>query len=238
MEWKSEGIILKSQKFSEDSRILTVFSEDFGKNSGIFKNIKQSIQIGDINYIIWKGRSVERLGTFKIENIFSPFSYVIEISVGLYAIQSACTLCTKGLPERAPHKNLFQSLKNLLLSLKFSEFSDCMLSYAYFEIDFLKEIGFGLDLQKCAVTGDKKGLFYLSPKTGKAVTKEVGEKYKDKLFIIPKFLLSNNFHATKKDILYALKITEHFLRYFFESVDAKDIPAIRSRLIEEFQNLA
>lgn len=236
MEWQSESIVLNSKKFSEDSRILTTFSEAYGKSSGILKNVRQSVQIGDLSHITWRGRNFEKLGTLKVENIFSPFSYVIENTVGLYALQSACALCSKGLPEKAPHKNLFKSLKSLFLSLKYCEFSECMMQYVFFEIDFLKEMGFGLDFSKCAVTGKRENLYYLSPRTGKAATKDAGEAYKDKLFIIPKFFLSHS-PASREEILNALKISSHFLRHAFLSTSASgELPNIRSRLIEEFEN--
>lgn len=236
MEWQSESIVLNSKKFSEDSRILTTFSEAYGKSSGILKNIRQSVQIGDLSHITWRGRNFEKLGTLKIENIFSPFAYVIENALGLFALQSACALCSKGLPEKAPHKNLFKSLKSLFLSLKYCEFNECMLQYIFFEIDFLKEMGFGLDFSKCAVTGKRENLYYLSPRTGKAATKAVGEAYKDKLFVIPKFFLSN-VPASRDDILNALKIISHFLKHAFLATSTSgELPEVRLRLIEEFES--
>ncbi|GHU10677.1 hypothetical protein FACS189449_00580 [Alphaproteobacteria bacterium] len=187
MQWREECIILSLKAFSESSRIVTVFNKSLGKTSGLVKGMKASIQPGDVSDVCWRGRSAERLGTLTIENIFSPFVHVFKNSAGVFAIDSACSLCRNGMPEKAPHPELFDELKSLMLAISRR---DWIVDYVFFEMKFLSEVGFGLDLSKCALTGATEGLAYVSPKTGCAVTAEAGEKYKDKLFKLPEFLLS------------------------------------------------
>ncbi|GHT93853.1 hypothetical protein FACS1894122_09760 [Alphaproteobacteria bacterium] len=186
MQWRDECIILSLKAFSESSRIVTVFNKSLGKTSGLVNGMKASIQPGDVSDVSWRGRSAERLGTLTVENVFSPFVHVFKNSSGIFAIDSACSMCRNGMPEKAPHPELFDELKSLMLAISRG---DWIVDYVFFEMKFLSEVGFGLDLSKCALTGATEGLAYISPKTGCAVTAEAGEKYKDKLFKLPDFLL-------------------------------------------------
>ena len=229
MQWQAQSIILSIKQFGENLRIVTVFNREIGKVSGLLKSSKTVVQPGDLSEVQWKGKTADQLGTLKIENIFSPFSYVFSSPTEILAIDSACTLCGNGLPEKAPHEKLFDSLKLLMFNIvKKNWFAD----YVFFEKIFLSEIGMGLDLSKCAVTGKKENLFYVSPRTGKAVIKEVGEKYKDKLFVLPEFLLKDFMLPSNDDILSALNITGHFLEMFFHGINGRKLPLSRDYLIQ------
>jgi DNA repair protein RecO (recombination protein O) len=199
-----------------------------GKISGLVTGLKQSLQSGDISDVTWNGRTAEQLGRFKMEIIFSPFVHIINNPIGIFIIENACFLCLKGLPEKAPHPNLYDALKTLLLSMPKEK--DFLINYVFFEIQFLAEVGVGLSLSRCAVTGKTEGLFYVSPKTGCAITKEAGEKHKDKLFVLPPFLVSND-TPTDNDIFSALKITEHFLKIYFYGINIERLPLSRNYLM-------
>jgi DNA repair protein RecO (recombination protein O) len=231
MQWRGVGIILSVKHFSENSRIVTIFSESIGKSSGLVRDLKSSIQLGDICDVTWSGRTSEHLGSFKIETIFSPFCHVFKDASGLLAISSACAMCKNGLPDRAAHQLLFESLKSFLLSVAKGNW---IVDYVFFEISLLSEVGFGLNLSKCAVSGEIIGLRYVSPKTGCAVTQQVGEKYRDKLFLLPGFMASGDRSglATKYDIFCALNITGHFLKIYFYGINGKGLPLARDYLLE------
>ena len=229
MQWQEQSIILSIKPFSENCRIVSVFNRTMGKTSGLIKGTKTVIHVGDICDVTWKGRNIDQLGTFKIETVFSPFSFVFENPLEILAIDSVCTLCYNGLPDKAPHGKLFDAVKRFLLELVHK---DWLLNYVFFEKMFLSEVGIGLSLSQCAVTGKKDGLFYVSPRTGKAVTKEVGEKYKDRLFVLPKFLLNSDEDPSKEDILLALKITQHFLKIYFCGISSRELPMSREYLVQ------
>ncbi|MDR2268390.1 MAG: DNA repair protein RecO [Holosporaceae bacterium] len=229
MQWREEGIVLSQKYFSENSRIVTIFNRSLGKVSGLQKGLKTPVHPGDIGDIIWKGRTSEHLGLLTIENIFSPFTHVLGNSYGVFAIDSACSLCKNGMPEKAPHPGLFDSLKALMFSVPSSNW---IVDYIFFEIKFLSEVGFGLDLSKCVLTGAVEGLSYVSPRTGRAVTKEAGEKYRNKLLKLPKFLVSGDRNPESEDIFYALKITEHFLRAYFYDINGRGLPFSRDYLVK------
>ncbi|MDR2067848.1 MAG: DNA repair protein RecO [Holosporaceae bacterium] len=230
MQWQESSIVLSTRLFAENLRIVTVFNETFGKTSGLVRGIKIPIQHGDISHVLWRGRTSEQLGTFQIENVFSPFCHVFADHQRILILESACTLCSKGLPEKAPHPKLFGALKSLLLSIAKENW---LINYVFFEISFLAEVGMGLDLSKCAVTGKTDDLFYVSPCTGRAVIKSVGEGYKDRLFRLPSFLVSNDNCPSNVDIFSALEMTGHFLQMYFYGISCRKLPLSRDYLLAE-----
>jgi DNA repair protein RecO (recombination protein O) len=230
LQWQESSIVLSARLFAENLRIVTVFNETFGKTSGLVRGIKTPIQFGDVSHVLWRGRAPEQLGTFQVENVFSPFCHVFTDSRRILVIESACTLCSKGLPEKAPHPRLFNALKSLFLSITRE---DWLINYVFFEISFLAEVGMGLDLSKCAVTGQTDNLFYVSPCTGRAVTKAVGENYKDRLFRLPSFLVSNDNCPSNTDIFSALEMTGHFLQMYFYGISCRELPLSRDYLLTE-----
>jgi DNA repair protein RecO (recombination protein O) len=196
------------------------------------RGLKTPIQPGDISDVLWNGRTAEQLGTFKIENIFSPFTYILDNSIGIFAMGSISFMCSKGLPEKAPHPILFDSLKTLLLSIPQKNW---LINYVFFEVSFLAEVGSGLDLSKCAISGKTEGLFYISPRTGCAATREAGEKYRNNLFVLPQFLISKDSHPTDQDIYSALQITGHFLKMHFCGINDGKLPLSRNCLMAELK---
>jgi DNA repair protein RecO (recombination protein O) len=233
LQWRENSIVLSSRRFTEDAWIVTVLNKTLGKTSGLVKRTRTKVQIGDISDVYWRGRTVEQLGTFRIENVFSPFAHTFSNSASIFAIESACSLCAKGLPERAPHSALFESLIALLLSISKGGW---LINYAFFELSFLSEVGAGLDLTKCAITGSTENLFYISPRTGCSATREAGDKYKDRLFILPQFLISRDDRPTNRDIFSALSVTGHFLEMYFYGISNGKLPLSRRCLTEELSN--
>jgi DNA repair protein RecO (recombination protein O) len=230
LQWQEIGIILSSKIFAENSRIVTVFNKTLGKTSGLVKNPKMFVQPGDISDIFWSGRTVNQFGTLKTENIFSPFAHVFNNPFGIFAIESVCFLCSGGLPERAPHPRLFDALKDFLLSISGENRPE---NYVFFEMNFLAEVGVGPDLSKCALTGKTEDLFYVSPRTGRAATRAAGEKYKDRLFVLPQFLISKVDNPCDYDIFCALQITGHFLKMYFHDISDGKLPLSRDYLMAE-----
>lgn len=224
MQHKEVGIILSIKPLSESARVVTFFNESWGKISAVFRNIKTPIQKGDICDIFWRGASLEGLGNIKIEMIFSPFGYSYKEAAKVFAIDSACTMCSTGLLFAAPHKNLFTSLMNFILALERRNWIE---HYIAFEVSLLAEVGYGLDLSKCAISGSKTGLCFVSPKTGRAVTKEVGWAYRDRLLPLPKFMTLQNTSITSHDIFCALNLTEHFLKTYFWGINEQQLPLSR-----------
>ncbi|AFB20992.1 DNA repair protein RecO [Rickettsia canadensis] len=219
MNIKDIGVIVAKKPLKENTFIITVFTKNYGLYSGVVKaSSKKSkfiYQEGNIVDFLWRARLHEHIGIAKCELIKSYTGYFITNKAKLYAFNSIISLIKELLHEREEHSNFFSFLINYLdnLSKKFF-FRD----YINFELALLDIAGYKLDLSKCAVSNVKQDLYYVSPKSGRALSYEVGKPYKDKLLILPKFLLSDNSKITLEEKRQALTLTNYFFnRYLFHN---------------------
>lgn len=223
MHWENQGILLTSRKFGESSHVLTFFTRDFGKHAGLIRGKKNKfLDPGRQFDLIWKARLRDHLGEWrKLEALgTSPFIHIMGDSGKLYAVSSALALTTELLAEHDSHPLLYEGLLEFLESLNTENYS-WILNYIDYELLLLREIGFGLDLSCCAVTGHTDGLVFVSPKTGHAVTQIGGKGYEDRLLPLSSFLLSPEKVTTFPSILElknALFLTKHFLEKSLETV--------------------
>lgn len=213
--WQDQGIILNVRPHGESGGIVSVLTQEHGRYAGYVRGIRSSkmrgtLQPGNIVDIDWQARGADNLGTMKAELITAPVSYILDDRVRLMALQSACALCDTGLPEREGHAGLFYGLKTLLESLSGDIWAE---TYVMWELALLKELGFPLELTRCAGGGDPDRLAYVSPKTGRTVSLEHGALYKDKLLILPQFLggMAHDGHDAVDDIHAGLALTGYFL---------------------------
>jgi DNA repair protein RecO (recombination protein O) len=229
MQWTSEAIIIKQQKFSDDKLLCWLLSSTHGVYKGLLtlnKKTRSQIQVGNIVNATWRARLQEHLGSYYCELIKPLPMAVINSKLKLSSIASLCSILSSSLPERVLEAKLYDSSVSYLLTLK--DHNNWLIEYIKLELLLLQEMGYGLKLDICALSGEKDNLYYISPKTGAAVTKEAGSPYHDKLFKLPGFL--KNEEIEKEDIINAFKITEHFLRK--RLYDDKELPGARVRFAE------
>ena len=172
----------------------------------------------------------EHLGTAKVELLTPYAAAVLADAERLSVLASACALLLL-LPEREPNPDFFEKTVKLLAVLPFDGFWE---AYARWEVDLLSALGFGLDLSVCALTGTTADLCYVSPKSGRAVCRDAGAPWADKLLSLPAFLTHTDGRAeNREEIKKALKLTGFFLEnYGAKTVDYR-IPTARNRLIEK-----
>ena len=106
-----------------------------------------------------------------------------------------------------------------------------------FELGLLGALGFGLDLDSCAATGETENLIYVSPKSGRAVSAEAGAPYADKMLPLPEFLIgpkTGSGRPGKTDIRAGLHLTGHFLQHHVLAASDKELPAARGRFLGLF----
>ena len=100
------------------------------------------------------------------------------------------------------------------------------------EISLLRELGFRLELDKCAGNGDPQTLKYVSPKSGRAVSEAQAAPYKEKLLVLPNFLRPETAReeeaGTSEDIILGLKMTAHFLEHWVFTHHTKGMPEART----------
>ena len=234
IEIKDKGIIISSIPFQEKFLIVKCFSENHGVISGLIRvNKKKNDTIpGNIASFYWKARLSEQLGYLKLEILHYTLSQIMFQSSKVAILNSAVSILKAILKEREINKSVFTEAQELLYNIcSVEDITENYKSYIHFEAKLLNSCGYGLDWSKCAVTNSKDKIKYVSPKTGNAVTQEVGEKYKDKLFELPKFLIDNSIKAGMESIITALKIMGYFVEKHLFSPHHLTIPKARSLLI-------
>lgn len=229
MQWTDTGILLNARPHGERSYIVTIFTENQGRYAGLFKSsakTKATIQPGNLVQAKWSARLPEHLGLWQLELIESPASRILSDRLKLTALGSALSLADHLMAERHQYKELYVNLLDLIT--QFVQSADWHQTYINYELKLLDDLGFGLDLTKCAVTGQASNLHYISPKTGRAVCEIAGKPYEDRLFKIPDFWLTPK--EAKMDQLHqALTITSYF---FQKDLLEKGLPNSRVALQE------
>ena len=238
MRWSSEGFVLSLKPHSEKSYILEVLTREHGKHKGLIrgvhsKNLRSIIEPGNEITAHWSGRLETHLGNYSIEGIKSWSSLILAEKEKLCALTSACSLITNTLAEKQPNENIYSGLKSLIQILT-SDRNDWIKDYIIWELNLLTEIGYGLDLSKCAVTNEKDNLVFVSPSTGSAVTEIGAGDYKSKLLKLPSFLIDHKIMYSKEDVLDGLNLSEFFLKKWFFLPNNLHFPESRNRLKDMF----
>lgn len=238
-EWSDIGIVLSTRKYGEKSLILDAFTKKGGRQRGLVKLISEKnrfiFQEGNLLELNWSARLEEHLGTYKADIITSYAGQVLQDSLLLSGLTSLCSIASLCLPEREPFPFLWEITKDVLKGLVNNP-SYWVVMYAKWEVFLLAELGFALDLTKCAVTGQTDELCYVSPKTGRAVSRTVGEEYKTRLLPLPSFLLDieEGTAPDKEEVIKAFTLTSYFLD---KHVLGGKQPPSRLRFLEKLHRL-
>ena len=238
MRWESEGIVLGFSLHNEKSYILEVFTKEHGRHKGLIrgihsKNLRSTIEPGNEVKALWSGRLETHLGNFTIEPIKAWSSLILSQKDKLAALSSLCSLVSLTMAEKQPNDLIYYKSKEMIKKIV-SESDEWIKEYIHWELELLSEIGYGIDLSKCAVTSKKDELVYVSPLSGRAVTLEGAGSYKDRLIKLPKFVLSKASDCDNNDIVDGLELTEYFLRKRFFEPNNLNFPQSRNRLKEIF----
>ena len=214
MEWNDRGIILGVRKHGEASVIVEAMTEGHGRHLGLVRGgrsrrMQPLLQPGNLVDLTWRARLDEHLGMYLIEPVLLRAARLMETSVAIYGVQALAALL-RLLPERDPHPHLFAAM-NIILD-GFDPPHEAGELFIRFEIAMLNELGFGLDLERCAATGAREDLAFISPKSGRAVSRSAGEPFAERLFAMPAFLSRRTNHAARSsELADAFAMTGHFL---------------------------
>ena len=233
MEWIDKGYVLSTRNHGENSLIVSLLTEENGKSSALVRGGNGSKRRGiyqpsNFLEVIWKARLPEHLGTYRCELIRSHAARFLDAPLPLLALSSAVIILDRALPEREPDSNVFAQFGLLIELLHGANWAS---SYIRWELDFLKNQGFGLDLSKCAVTGSVEKLTHVSPKTGRAVSEEIALPYAEKLFILPSFLVCSDARMENHDLINGFALTGYFLRRHVFGSRPDALPIQRERMI-------
>lgn len=215
MEWSDDAIVLSARKHGEGAIILNLLTLERGHWSGLVrggasKRNRGLFEPGNFVRATWTARLEDHLGNFRCEAETATAAAVMHDPLRLSALSAACAMADACLPEREAHRPAYEGLAVLLGCLGDDDPAWPTI-YAKWELGLLQELGFGLDINQCAVTGAAENLAYVSPRSGRAVTEEGAGVYKDRLFPLPEFLISSGYTGDYHEIAQALDITGHFL---------------------------
>lgn len=231
MEWTDEAIVLGSRRHGETSAIVELMTLAHGRHLGLMRGGASRrhaamLQAGNSVRATWRARLHEHLGYYALEPMQLRADRLMASAAASYGIQTIAALLHL-LPERDPHAGLFHALTELVEHLNSAGVAP---SLVRFELDLLAELGFGLDLAACAATGMPSELVYVSPKSGRAVSRGAGERWKDKLLVLPRFL-SGEAEASSDEIAAGFALTGFFLARRVYEPRGLELPSVRAALI-------
>ncbi|MCL4137603.1 UNVERIFIED_CONTAM: hypothetical protein GTU68_022825 [Idotea baltica] len=235
IEWRDEGALLKVRKHGESSAIIEVFTATHGRAAGIVRGgtsrkIAPLLQPGAQLDVTWKARLEDHLGSYTIEPVRSRTAQVMQDRLALAGLNAVSSILSFVLPERESHAALYTRTIQLLDLLGRNDVWP--LAYLQWEIALLEDMGFALDLSTCAVSGANDDLFYVSPRTGRAVSRVAAGDWADRLLPLPKVLLGEG-DADVPEIIRALSTTGHFIiNHLAKSLSDRPLPDARQRLID------
>ena len=217
----------------ESSAIIDVFTAAHGRHAGVVRGgasrkMAAVMQPGTQLAVTWRARLDDHLGSYSVEPLQSRAGLLAD-RLALSGLNAICAMLRAGLAEREPHPQLWRATMALLAALEANP--DWPPEYLRWELLLLEEMGFGLDLGRCAVTGARDDLAYVSPRTGRAVSRGGAGDWADRLFALPQCLLGQG-TASPDELRQGLAITGHFLtRELGPLLNGRPLPEARARLI-------
>ena len=235
MEWRDQGILLSTRRHGETSAIIEVFTPAQGRHAGVVRGgtsrkIAPILQPGAQLDLSWRARLEDHIGAFVVEPVRSRAALVLGDRMALAGLNAVTALLSYCLPEREPHGALYRRTEALLDLL--GDGALWPLAYLRWEMSLLEEMGYGLDLSRCAVTGTTEGLVYVSPKSGRAVSAKGAGDWADRLLPLPEVLRGTG-AAEDAEIVEALRTTGHFLEHHLAAgLGSRPLPGARARYVE------
>jgi DNA repair protein RecO (recombination protein O) len=233
MQWSDEGIVLGTRRHGETSTIVELMTRAHGRHLGLVRGggssrLRPVLQPGNGVSVTWRARLDEHLGHYAAEGLRLRAADFLPVPHALFAVTHLAAL-VRLLPERDPHRVVHDALEAVL-----DRIADPALAGALvvrFELQMLAELGFGLDLDHCAATGETADLVYVSPKSGRAVSRRAGRDWHDRLLALPAFLAEDRDAPEAAELMAGFALTGYFLaRHVFE-VRGLPMPDARSHLL-------
>ena len=235
--WTDQGIVLSVLPHGEGAAVLKLFTAERGLHAGYVHGAHSSskrplLEAGNLLEVEWNAKTDDNLGTFKLELETQFAAMIMEDRKKMAALNALTALLSESLPEREAHPDLFQNTLALLTIMAHGEdkVESWGAPYVKWEISLLRELGFSLDLTRCAGGGSAQELGYISPKSGCAVSYSAGEPYKDKLLPLPAFLKPNGGPTDETEIEKGLTMTGVFLEKWAFAQHTKGVPNNRQQL--------
>ncbi len=238
MEFDDEAFVLSARAHGETGAIVDLLTHTHGRYAahiagGASRRMKPFLQAGAKVLASYRARTSEQLGSASLEPMGEGPSALFDDPLALSGLASAAAVAAAALPEREPHPGAFLALEALTSALLHPDIWPAV--YVRYEAGLLQDLGFGLDLTKCAATGSLDDLVYVSPRTGRAVSRGAGEPYKDRMLPLPPFMLGAQAGLSNGDVGLGLDLTGHFLEAFVFAALNRPLPPARVWLIDRLR---
>jgi DNA repair protein RecO (recombination protein O) len=235
MQWTDDGFVLGIRRHGEASAILELMTRNHGRHLGLVRGgagsrMRPVLQPGNAVRVLWRARLDDHLGAYNVEGLALRAGSFFAQSHAVFAVTHLAALA-RLLPERDPHETVFDALEAIVGHL--TDAPVCAALIVRFELLILSELGFGLDLQTCAATGSADDLVYVSPKSGRAVSREAGDPWRDRLLTLPAFVMHHDgCEWTARDIQSGFELTGYFLDRHVLGPRGMTLPDARSHFLQ------
>jgi DNA repair protein RecO (recombination protein O) len=241
MEWTDEALVLGAARHGESSIIVDLLTRLHGRHKGLVRGgttprMRGVMQPGNRVAVTWRGRLPEHLGTATLELVEANAASVLADPGRLAALGALCAVAATALPERESHPEVFLAALPVieLMRDESSSIEDVAAALVYWEMGLLGALGYGLDLHACAVTGLAEDLAYVSPRSGRAVSRAGAGAYADRLLPLPAFLLGEG-ALTAQHVVAGFDLTGYFLERSVFVPSRMRAPPARGRFIDLLQ---
>jgi DNA repair protein RecO (recombination protein O) len=240
MDFTEEAFVLSARSHGDTGVIVDLLTETHGRRAayvagGASRKVKPFLQPGARVVVDYRARTAEQLGAARLEPVGEGPSALFDEPLALAGLAAAAAVVQGALPEREPHPGVFLAFEALVSALALAQVWPAV--FVRFEAGLLEDLGFGMDLSHCAATGTSDDLIYVSPRTGRAVSREAGAPYADKLLTLPPFMLGAQAGLGAGDIRAGFALTGHFLEQFVFHPQDRPLPPARDRLVEKLSAL-
>ena len=234
MEWSDTAIVLSTRPHGENGVILELLTRDHGRHLGLVRGgssrrQQPTLQPGNTLDVHWRGRLAEHLGSYTAELSRARAGTLMDSRQALTGLNAFTAVCGAALPERQPYPPIFIAAE-ILLDAMAAPGAHWLPLFARWEAGLLDALGFGLDLSECAATGATDDLVYVSPRSGRAVSRAGAGIYANRLFALPAFMNGQGGDPTPEEIAAALALTSHFLNDRVLEPHGAQMPQARIRL--------
>lgn len=235
MEFEDDAFVLSARAHGETGAIVELLTAQHGKYAahvagGSSRKIRPFLQPGAQVILRYRARVSDQLGSAALEPVGEGPAALFDDPLALAGLAAAASVAAGALPEREPHPGAYLAFEALTSALTHPDIWPAV--FVRFEAGLLQDLGFGLDLSKCAATGAVDDLVYVSPRTGRAVSRAAGEPYKDRLLALPPFMLSSQTGLSAGDVGAGLALTGHFLEAFIFGPLNRPLPPARLWLLD------
>lgn len=239
MEWEAPAVVLDARPYGEGDALVTVLTEEHGPyralaRGGSGRTQASLWQRGNLVQARWVARLADQLGSVSAELIHSPAALAMDEPIAMATLTSACAVAEGALPEREPHRGVFLGLVALIAALPAG--AECLPALVRWEATVLAELGYGLDLGTCAITGSPAELAFVSPRTGRAVSRAAAGIWESRLLRLPGFLAGSE-QSGPAEWRDGLKLTGHFLARDAFGQQHRPLPAARHMLYDRVLGL-